>query len=194
MRVGADGTRKLADGGDIAGAFEAFQRTGKFIVHQRELETERRRFAVDAVAAADARRELVFDGAAGDDGQELLHIGDQDVRALRHLHGEGGVADVAARQAEVQPARGAVVDLFGDGGGEADDVVVERLLQFLRAFGQGFGVGETFVRAGLHLGEILRRHDALLDERLAGEQFDLQPDLEFVFVGPDGAHFGARIT
>ena len=88
----------------------------------------------------------------------------------------------------------AVVDLFGDGGGEADDVVVERLFQFFGAFGQSLQVGEPFFRAALHLREIGLRHDAFLDEGFAGEQFDLQPDLELVFVRPDRPHFRARIT
>ena len=42
---------------------------GEFVVHQRELEAEGRGLAVDAVAAAHARRELVFLRAPGDDGQ-----------------------------------------------------------------------------------------------------------------------------
>ena len=45
-----------------------------------------------------------------------------------------------------------------------------------------------------HLGKIASRHDAFRDERLAGEQFDLQPDAELVFVGPDGPHFRAGIA
>ncbi len=131
MRARANRAGKFSDGDNFARAFEPFQRAAKFIVHQRHFQAKRRRLAVNAVAAADAGREFVFLRARGDDGQKFFDIGDQDVRALRHLHGEAGVADVAARQAEMQPAAGAVVDFFGDGGGEADDVVVERFLQFL---------------------------------------------------------------
>ena len=65
MRVRADRAGKFADGDHFAGAFEAFQRAGKFIVHQRHLQTERGRFAVDAVAAADARREFDAPSRAG---------------------------------------------------------------------------------------------------------------------------------
>ena len=60
VRAGADCAGEFADGGDFAGAFEAFERAAKFIVHERQLEAESRRFAVDAVAAANAGRELVF--------------------------------------------------------------------------------------------------------------------------------------
>jgi len=69
MRVGADGAGKFADGGDFAGAVEAFERAAKFVVHERKLEAERGRFAVDAMAAADAGRHLIFLRAPGDDGQ-----------------------------------------------------------------------------------------------------------------------------
>ena len=70
MRAGADGAGKFADGDDFADAFEAFQRAAKFIVHQRQLQAERGRLGVDAVAAADAGRELVFLRAPGDDWQQ----------------------------------------------------------------------------------------------------------------------------
>ena len=53
--------------------------------------------------------------------------------------------DVAAGQAEMKPAAGVVVDLFGDGGGEADDVVVERLFQFPLAGDEAGQIGKPFV-------------------------------------------------
>jgi hypothetical protein len=55
-------------------------------------------------------------------------------------------------------------------------------------------VGEPFVATGFDLLEILGGDDAFLHQRFAGEEFDLQPDLEFVFVGPDGPHFGAGVA
>ena len=174
--VRADRAGKFADGDNLAGAFETFERAGKLVVHQRHFQTERCRLAMNTVASTDAWREFVLLGAPGDDGQKFFDVGDQNIRALHHLHGETGVHDVAAREAEVQPARRAVVDLFGNGGGETDDVVVERPFQFFGAFGQSLHVGEAFFRAALHLREIGLRHDALLDEGLAGEQFNPQPD------------------
>ena len=183
MRAGADRAGEFADGGDFAGAFEAFERAAKFVVHQRELEAERRRLGVDAVAAADAGREFdILRACWAMDGQQRLHVGNEDVRALHHLHGERGVNDVAAGEAEMEPAAGVVVDFFGDGGGEADDVVVERLFQFLLARDEAGQVGKPLVRAGFDFGEIGARHDAFLDQGLAGEQFDLQPEAELVFV------------
>ena len=94
--------------------------------------------------------------AAGDDGQKFFHVGDQDVRRLLHLHGVAGVAHVAAGQAEMKPAAGVVIDVFGDGGGEADDVVVEDFFQFALAGDEAGQIGEPFVAAGFDLREILR--------------------------------------
>ena len=63
-----------------------------------------------------------------------LHVRDAGCPpTLDHLHGEGGVDDVAAGEAEMQPAAGRVVDVLGDIGREGDDVVVERALEFLAA-------------------------------------------------------------
>ena len=128
-------------------------------------------------------------------GSKLLDVGDQNVRALHHLHGVAGVAHVAAGQAEMEPAAGVVVDFLGDGGGEADDVVVERFFP-VRAGGRRGRAGRRTIcpQPALILAKSARGHDAFGDERLAGEQFDLQPDAELVFVRPDGPHFRAGIA
>jgi hypothetical protein len=189
--AGADGAGELADGGDFAGAFEAFERAAKFVVHQRELEAEGGRFAVDTMAAANAGHELGFPRAPRDDFAQRLYIGDENVGALNHLHGAGGVAHVAAGQAEMEPAAGRAFDFFGDGGGESDDVVIKDFLQFFLPRDETGQVGKPFVGAGLDFGEVSSGHNALLNERLAGKEFDLQPDAELVFVRPDGPHFGS---
>ena len=94
-------------------------------MHQRHFQAEGRRLGVNAVAAADHRRELVLARLFGDDLAQRLDVRDQHVGGLRHLHGEGGVANVAAGQAEMEPAAGGRADVFGDVGGEGDDVVIE---------------------------------------------------------------------
>jgi hypothetical protein len=96
MGAGADGAGDFAHGHDVAHGLQSSQRATQFVVHQRELQAEGRRLGMNAVAAADARRELMFVRATGDDGPKLLHVGDEDVRALLHLHGVAGVPDVAA--------------------------------------------------------------------------------------------------
>jgi len=94
----------------------------------------------------------------------------------------------------MKPAAGVVIDGLGDGGGEADDVVVENFFQLALAGDEAGQIGEPFVATGFDLREIFRRNNFLLHQRLAGEQFDLQPNLEFIFVRPDRPHLGARIA
>src|SRR2546421_11395981 len=127
MSTGPDSAGEFADGSDFTGAFEAFLRATELIIHERELEAERGRLGVYPVAAADAGRHLMFLRAPGDRFPQRLHVRDEDIGALDHLDGEGGVHDVAAGEAEMEPAAGAVVDLLGDGGGKTDDVMVEGL-------------------------------------------------------------------
>ena len=66
-----------------------------------------------------------------------------------------------------------------------------RYIPRIGAFGEGFGICQAEIGPGLDPHEIRGRDQALLDKRFTGEEFDLEPDLEFVFVGPDGAHFWA---
>src|ERR1043166_938873 len=113
---------------------EAFPGASELVIHQRQLESEGGRFGVDAVTAADAGRVQLLPGAPRDDLSQLRHVREQEVRALDHLHGERSVDDVAAGEAEMKPATGGVIDSFGDGGGEGDHVVVERLFEFFLTF------------------------------------------------------------
>ena len=94
----------------------------------------------------------------------------------------------------MEPAARVVIDGFGHGGGEADDVVVEDFFQFLLAGDEAGKVGKPLGAAGLDLGEIFGRDNLLLHQRLAGEQLDLQPELEFVFVRPNCPHFRSRVA
>jgi hypothetical protein len=187
MGAGADGAGKLAHGNHFAGGFEPLQRTAKFVVHQRQLQAEGRRFSVDAVAAADHRRELMFLGPGGDRLAQHLDILDEHAGRLHHLHREGGIPHVAAGQAVVQPPVGGRADVLGDVGRESDDVVVKRALKLLAPLNAERG-------AGLDLPEILPGHQPLGAERFAGEQFDLQPDFQLALFAPDLPHERARVT
>jgi hypothetical protein len=94
----------------------------------------------------------------------------------------------------VKPAAGVVVDLLRDGGGEADDIVVQRFLQFALAGDEAGQIGEPRLTARLDLREVFRRNNPFLDEGFAGEQFDLEPDAELVLVGPNGPHLRSRVA
>ena len=104
------------------------------------------------------------------------------------------IADVAAGEAEVEPAAGVVVDLLSDGGGETDDVVVEGFFQFTLAGDEAGQVGEPGVATLFDLREIFGGHHAFLHEGFAGEQLDLEPDAEFVFIGPNRPHVRTGIA
>jgi hypothetical protein len=59
-----------------------------------ELEAERRRLGVDAVAAADGRRPLVLEGALLERRENPVHVGDEEVGRPLQLHREAGVEHV----------------------------------------------------------------------------------------------------
>ena len=64
-----------------------------------ELQAETRRFGMDAMAAADGQRVLVLEGALLQRGQQIVQIGQQQVRRLGELHRKAGVENVR----EVRP-------------------------------------------------------------------------------------------
>jgi hypothetical protein len=181
MRAGAHGAGELADRHRRLRCLQPLQRAAKLIVHQRHLETERRRLGVDAMAAADHGGEAVLARLGRDDFSQGLDVGNEDVGRLRHLDGKGGVPDVAAGEAEVQPAAGGRADVFGDVGGERDDVVVECAFEFLATIH-----GKR--RPGFHPRKILFWHQSLSGEGFGGEQFDLEPDFQLALFAPDFPH------
>src|SRR5208282_1607666 len=184
VRAGADRAAEFADGDDFANHHQSAQGARKLIMHQREFEAKGRRFSVDAVAAANAGRELVFARLFGNGSAQALHVRNEEVRRLHHLNSERGVNDIAAGQAKVEPATGLILDFFSDGFGEGNHVVVQGFFQLLLAGNQTGQISKPLFRTALYFGEIGARHDALPDERFAGEQFDLEPEAEPVFVGP----------
>ena len=77
---------------------------------------------MDAVAAADAERVLVLEGAALQDGEQRIEVGEQDVGGLLQLHREAGVEHVARGHALMDEAR-LGPDMLGEVGEEGDHVV-----------------------------------------------------------------------
>src|SRR5439155_23556582 len=87
-----------------------------------ELEPERRRLGVDAVAAPDHDRVLVLERAALQRRQELVDIVDEDVARRLELHGKTGVEDIARRHPLMDKAR-LRPDMLGDAGEKGDRLV-----------------------------------------------------------------------
>jgi hypothetical protein len=99
------------------------------------------------------------------------------------LHGKGGIDHVAAGEPEMEPTAGWIADVLGHVGGEGNDVVIQRPLQFLASF-------EIESGPGFHPGQILFRNYPLSAEGFAGEKFNSQPNFEFSLLAPDLPHLG----
>src|SRR5213595_376750 len=104
MSAGADRPGELSDGYCVTRLFQSLQGAAKLIVHQRHLQAERRRFGMDPMAAPNFGGELLFPGFGRDNLSERFYILNQNGGRLHHLHGERGVTNVTAGEAEMKPA------------------------------------------------------------------------------------------
>ncbi len=186
MRKRADGAGNLADTDDLAGPPNAFQVPAELGVPERQLQSERHDFGVDAVRAADHRRLPMLEGARLDRLGQGRHVPEDQVASLDHLQRLRRVDDVRGRQAEVKPARrGAGV--FRDRCRERDDVVLSRLLDLFDA-----GDVEAALLAQGPCSVV--RHDAGRRHRVGCRQLNLQPRLVLSLFAPDTAHFWVRVS
>ena len=96
-----------------------------------ELQSEGGRLGVHAVAAADARRQLVLEGAALQGGEERIDVGEKDVGGAAELYGEAGIQHVGGRHALVHEA--CLGPMLGEVGQEGDDVVLRLALDLVDA-------------------------------------------------------------
>ena len=88
-----------------------------------ELDAERRRLGMDAVAAADRRRQLVLKRALLQRRQNPIHALEQDIARALQLHRKAGVQHVRRRHAKVQEPR-LLADMLSNRGQESDHVVL----------------------------------------------------------------------
>lgn len=188
------GPGDFANGYHFPHAFEPLQRPDEFVVHQGKFQSKSGWLGMDAVAAANAGRELVLICPPLDDGQKFFHVRHQQVGTLLHLHGVTGIADIAAGQAKMEPAAGVVIDLLRHGSGEGNHVMIQGFLQFALSLHQPGRIQLPGRTASLELREILAGNNAFLDQRLAGEELDIEPETELVFFRPNRPHFRARIA
>ena len=144
------------------------------------------RLGVDAVAATDARGELVLHGPALDGGEHEVDVLDQHVRGAGELNGEAGVEHVGRGHALVQEARLGADDLRYVGQ-EGDDVVLGGALNLVDAVSVEGGV--------LAFGPDLRSSGfgdhAELRHGVGGMGLDLEPDAIAGLGQPEGRHLGA---
>ena len=186
MGEGADRAGDGAGGDLLAGAHQPFARAGELGVSHRELQAERGRLGVHAVASADGQRVLMLEGAGLQRGQQLVDIGNKDVGGLDQLHVEAGVEHVRGGEARVQEACFRA-DMLGDRGEEGDHVVLDLPLDLVDA-------GDVEAAAPLHgIGGVLRDLPEL-GHRLGGIGLDPEPDAEPGLRLPDAGHLGAAIA
>ena len=105
---------------------------GELGIGDGELQPERGRLGMNAVGAADGRREFVFAGAALQRCVERFDVGDQKIGGAHQLHVEAGVEHVGRGHALVHEARLGADD-FGQVGEEGDDVVLGLALDLVDA-------------------------------------------------------------
>ena len=92
-----------------------------------ELQPERRRLGMDAVAAADRQRVLVLERARLQRRQHRVQVRQQQVRGLGELHRQAGVQHVRAGHAQMHEAA-VLADRLGQPGEEGDHVMARLAL------------------------------------------------------------------
>ena len=192
LREGADRAGDGAGRDAVAGRDQALAVAGELGIGLRELEPEGRRLGMDAVAAADGRRQLVLERAALEHCEQRVDVRDQQVRRLLQLHRQRGVEHVGAGHALVKPAP-LGPELLAGPGEEGDHVMLgDRLDRVDR-------VDVDLAQRVAVIGRADRRRVLGRDHpdpahRLGREDLDLPPDAVAVFGRPDGRHFGAGIA
>lgn len=158
-------------------------------IGRSELEAEGGGLGMDAVRAADDRRELVLEGALAQRRQQRIDVGDQEVGGAHELHVEAGVEHVGGGHALVHEARLGPDDL-GEVGEEGDDVVLDLALDGIDARDVEFG-GLALLP---DLGGGRFRDDAELGHGVGRVRLDLEPDAIARLRVPDRGHCGPGIA
>ena len=120
---------------------------------------------------------------ASDHGSQLNDVCNENIRALHHLDGEGGIHNITAGQSKVEPAARPIIDVLRHAGREGDHIMIECFLQLLASL-------QIERSARAHELEVFARNNFLLHERLGRKEFDLQPNLKFALLRPDFPHGG----
>ncbi len=151
-----------------------------FLVPDGQLETERDRFAVNAVRAPDHNGVAMLQRPFLQHVEQRIQILQNEVQRLGHLDGQGGIHDVGRGQTHMEKSRirsRGIRERFQKG----DDVVLGDLLDLRDPF-------RIDPRGAAEAGGDAARHLTGAFQRFAGPQLDFQPDLVLVREIPDGLH------
>jgi hypothetical protein len=187
VRKGADRARDGAGSDFGARRLQADLAAREFGVGFGELEPEGHGFGVDAMAAADGRREFVLIGAALDRFEQRIEVGEQYVGGLAELDREASVEHVARRHALVHEAR-LVADILCNPRQEGDDVMLGDRLDRVDRGDVDRGVRRPPVPQRLGGGF---RYGAQFGKGVGRVRFDLEPDAKAILGRPDRGSFPA---
>ncbi len=182
----ADGARDRACRDVATGGFQAAAIAIKFGIGLRHFEAKSDRLSVDAVAAANAHRVLVFIGALLDRGEEVIHVLKQEICRADKLHIEASVENIRRGHALVHEA-GFVANMFRHIGQKGDHIVFCLALDFVNAvYFEGSALPEGLSNAF--------RDNAEFGLRITGVGLDFKPDLILRVWFPDFSHLGALVA
>ena len=187
---GADGAGDGAGRDLVARAFQPRRARAELGIGEGQLQPEGGRLGMDAVRAADGRRELVLEGAALQRRLSSASTSASRRSAARvELHAEAGVEHVGGGQPQVNEARLRADDL-GKVRQEGDDVVLDLALD---------GVDARHVETGVaallpDLGRGFLGSQAELGHGVERMRLDLEPDAELRFGRPDVGHLRAAVA
>jgi hypothetical protein len=186
MGEGADRARDGAGSDLLAGGQHPLLGTGELGIGDGELQSERGRLGMHAVAPADGERVLVLEGPGFQRGEQTVEIGDEDIGRLDQLDVEAGVEHVGGGQPRMEETR-LGPHMLGDRGEEGDHVVLHFALDLVDAGDVEAAALPDRVRR--MLGDL-----AKLGHRLGGIGLNPEPDAEFRLRLPEVSHFGAAVA
>src|SRR5579863_927344 len=188
MSAGAYGAGDLSDGDVFCGGFEAREVAAIFVIPVGDFQTEGDGLGVDAMSAADLRRVFELPGAALENFTKAREAGCDQLGGFTKEQGLSGIHNVVGSEAVMQPAGGfGIVDGFADSDGEGNDVMADFRFDFVDARDVNAGAFAQAQRS-------FARDNTRFGENVGGGEFDVEPFLEFVFVGPELAHLRARVS
>src|SRR5215469_7718030 len=151
-----------------------------------ELQPERRRLRVDAVAAPHGWRVFVLESAPLQPREQRIQIRQQNVRGLFQLHRKASVEHITRRHALVHEAcLGA--DMLGEVSQERDHVMAGLALDLVDLVDLERAALPYRTRSAL-------RNNPERRLRIAGMRFDLKPNPVAVLRRPDPRHLGPAIA
>src|SRR5215210_7051346 len=167
----ADGSGEGASRYFLPGRCHPLPGAGELRICIGELKTESGGFSVDAMAAPDAKRILVLEGAALESIQQFIEVAQQNVRGADQLYVKRGVENVGRGHALVEKARLRTDDL-GEVGEKSNDVMLYFALDCIDAIGIKIRLITLLPnRLGGGFG-----YGAEVCHRISGVRLDFEPD------------------